>query len=196
MPVEPSLPIALGAYEVSLIDMTGAYQVIQSGGLIHPPWLISQISSARGDVLWRRNPEPPQRVYDSGRASILTAMMQQVIEAPGGTGHRARLADRPAAGKTGTSQNSRDAWFIGFTPDLVCGVWIGDDHNHPMRAMAGGETPALIWRDFMTGAHRNIMPHGFDSATVSDPRAAFYSELSADFARAASGEDPALKLRP
>jgi penicillin-binding protein 1A len=180
VPEHPSLPIALGAYEVSLVDMAGAYQVFQSGGKMVKPWLISQITTARGDLVWRRNPNPPVTVYSAEHSAQMIGMMRQVIESPHGTGRRARL-DRPAAGKTGTSQMARDAWFIGFTPDLVCAVWIGDDMGHPMRSMAGGDTPALIWKDFMTAAHQVLPPRDFGQPAGSDPRASFYSSLASDF---------------
>ena len=110
----------------------------------------------------------------------MVRILRQVIESPHGTGRRA-LLDRPAAGKTGTSQNSRDAWFVGFTPDYVCGVWIGDDHGAPMRGMTGGETPALIWKAFMTAAHHGLAPRDFAFNPGSDPRDAFYRNLARDF---------------
>ena len=190
IPASPSLPIALGAYEVSLIDLTGAYQVFQTGGHITSPWVIDQVSNARGDLIWRRNPVLPPQVYDSGRSLQMVAMMQQVIEGPHGTGRRARL-DRPAAGKTGTSQNSRDAWFIGFTPDFICGVWIGDDRGQPMNGMTGGETPALIWRDFMLAAHKGLAPRPFTQQVETDPRDGFYKAMAREFEAAAQADpDP------
>ena len=180
IPPNPSLPIALGAYELSLLDLTGAYQVFQSGGRQSAPRLIDQISNARGDLIWRHNPGLPPQVYDNGRAAQMVTMLQQVIEGPHGTGHRARL-DRPAAGKTGPSQNNRDAWFIGFTPDVVCGVWIGDDHGKPMQGMTGGEIPALIWRDFMMAAHKALAPRRFETRQERDPRDSFYRAMARDF---------------
>ncbi len=190
LPEHPSLPIALGAYEVSLIDMTGAYQVFQRGGILVKPWLVSEVRSARGDILWRKNPQTEIRVYDSALAGRMTGMMRNVIEDPTATGHRARL-DRPAAAKTGTSQNNRDAWFIGFTADYVCGVWLGDDADRPMRGEVGGDAPALIWKAFMTAAHQGlpVREFGEDGRYVGgDPRARFYRDLAADFEGAAQGD--------
>ncbi len=187
IPPDPSLPIALGAYEVTLAELTGAYQVFQSGGRAMRPFLIHQVANARGDVLWHRNPALPPVIYDNGHAAQMVRVLQQVIDSPYGTGRRARL-DRPAAGKTGTSQNNRDAWFVGFTPDLVCGVWVGDDHGQPMKGMTGGETPALIWRDFMLVAHRGLAPRAFVEAAGSDPRDRFYRTLARDFEAAQQPE--------
>jgi len=188
LPDNPALPIALGAYEVSLLDITGAYQVFQTGGRQSTPFLVEQVSNARGDLLWRRNPVLPTPIYDDHRAGQMVSILRQVIESPSGTGHRARL-DRPAAGKTGTSQNYRDAWFIGFTPDFVAGVWVGDDQDRPMRGVTGGETPALIWRDFMLAAHKGLAPREFPNSPGADPRAPFYRTLSREF-EAAMRPDP------
>jgi len=145
------------------------------------------VANARGDVLWHRNPGLPPVIYDNGHAAQMVRVLQQVIDSPYGTGRRARL-DRPAAGKTGTSQNNRDAWFVGFTPDLVCGVWVGDDHGQPMQGMTGGETPAQIWRDFMLVAHRGLAPRPFTESAGSDPRDRFYRTLARDFEAAQQPE--------
>lgn len=195
LPEHPALPIALGAYEVSLLDLTGAYQVFQTGGRQTKPFLVDQISNARGDLIWRRNPGLPTPIYDDRKAGQMVAVLRQVIESPAGTGRRARL-DRPAAGKTGTSQNYRDAWFIGFTPDLVCGVWVGDDHGRPMRGVSGGETPALIWRDFMLAAHNGLAPREFPNSPGADPRAQFYRALSRDFEAAMRPDPVAPEAKP
>lgn len=183
IPAHPDLPIALGAYETTLLDLTSAYQVVQNGGGRVQPYLIESIANARGDILYRRNPRPAEAVYDERRAATLTQMLRGVIEAPYGTGRRAAL-DRPAAGKTGTSQNYRDAWFVGFTPDWVCGVWMGDDRGRPMKGVAGGEGPAQVWRQFMLAAHEGLPPRAFDRAVAkADPRDAFYAGLAEEFER-------------
>ncbi len=194
IPPDPALPIALGAYEVTLAELTGAYQVFQSGGRQTRPFLIHQVANARGDILWRRNPALPPVIYDNGHAAQMVKVLRQVIDSPYGTGRRARL-DRPAAGKTGTSQNNRDAWFVGFTPDLVCGVWVGDDHGQPMKGVTGGEVPALIWRDFMLIAHRGLTPRNFSEQAGGDPRDSFYQSLARDF-EAAQQPELALPAAP
>ena len=166
IPLHPGPSIALGAYEVSLLQLAGAYQVLQSGGGRVEPYIVSRIANARGDVLWARTPSAPVPVYGQYQAGQMVRMMEGVIQA--GTGTRAAL-DRPAAGKTGTSQNYRDAWFVGFTPDWVCGVWVGDDHNRPMRGVTGGELPAEIWRAVMTSAHQGLPVRDFDWAPPLEP---------------------------
>ena len=87
--------------------------------------------------------------------NVMTKMMEETIR--NGTGRKARI-DRPAAGKTGTSQSLRDAWFVGFTSSIVVGVWFGNDDDSPMEKITGGTAPAVLWSDFMEKAHKNIQP--------------------------------------
>ncbi|MFN3522215.1 MAG: transglycosylase domain-containing protein [Phenylobacterium sp.] len=166
VPEHPGPSLALGAYEVSLLDLTSAYQVLQAGGSRVRPYLVSQITNARGDVLYQNTPGAPVPVYPQYQAGQMVRMMEGVISS--GTGARAALG-RPAAGKTGTSQNYRDAWFVGFTPDWVCGVWVGHDDNRPMRGVTGGLTPAVIWRTFMADAHQGLPVRDFDWAAPLEP---------------------------
>ncbi|MDD3836248.1 MAG: PBP1A family penicillin-binding protein [Phenylobacterium sp.] len=159
IPDRPLPSIALGAYEVSLLELTSAYQVFQNGGVQRPPYLIASIANARGDLLYLRTPTAGAPAFNPDQAAQMVRMMQGVIAS--GTGRRAALG-RIAAGKTGTSQNHRDAWFVGFTPDWAAGVWVGNDDNRPMSRVVGGELPAVIWRRFMTAAHAGLPPRGFD----------------------------------
>ena len=185
IPPHPSAPIALGAYETSLIDLVSGYQVLQLGGRRTAPFLVDSVTDARGQPVWRRAPEAPQPVYDAQKAAQLVQMMQAVIEK--GTGRKAALG-RPAAGKTGTSQDYRDAWFIGFTPDYVAGVWMGDDRGAPMKRMVGGDLPAETWKRFMLAAEDGLPPQPFaqpSSPDGDDPRGAFYRQLTTDFEQAA-----------
>ena len=190
IPPHPAAPVALGAYETTLFDLVSAYQVFQNGGRRGTPYLIESLTDARGHLIWRRTPSAPEPVYDPDRNAKMTGMMQRVIER--GTGRKAAL-DRPAAGKTGTSQNYRDAWFVGFTADYVCGVWMGDDRGRPMQRVAGGDLPAETWKAFMTEAERGLPvrplvagPGG--GAAPADSRAAFYTWLAERFDHVASGE--------
>ena len=186
IPAHPRLSVALGAYETNLLDLTEGYQVFQQGGRRSLPWLIESVSGADGRLLYRRAASAPAQVYPEGLNGQMVAMMQAVIEH--GTGRRAAFG-RPAAGKTGTNQDNRDAWFVGFTPDVVAGVWIGDDQARPMRGVNGGDLAAETWRRFMVKAHQGLPPRGFGTpATAPDDggeRRAFYRELAADFARTA-----------
>jgi penicillin-binding protein 1A len=115
---------------------------------------------------------------------------------PGGTGARAAF-DWPAAGKTGTSQNWRDAWFIGFTPEYVTGVWVGNDNDTPMNRVTGGAIPAQIWRRLMIEAHKDLEIRDFDWLLPDpepmfdeDPRNGFYQGLAGEFADAAVRAEP------
>ena len=140
--------LALGASESTLIEMTGAYAGILNGGSSVKPYGLVELKL-------KDDPEPlmgkgggiGERVISEEAAQLLTYMMSEVIES--GTGIRARLDDRPAAGKTGTTTAGRDAWFIGFTADYVVGVWMGYDDNTPLSGVTGGGLPAEIWHEVM-----------------------------------------------
>lgn len=143
----PSL--ALGAGEVTLLDLTAAYGALANEGFAVWPHGISEVRDNRGQVIYRRSGSGAGRVIAPGHVRQLTGMLREVISS--GTG-RAAAIGRPAAGKTGTSQEFRDAWFIGFTPDLVTGIWLGNDNSSPMKRVTGGGLPARLWRSFMKDA--------------------------------------------
>jgi len=145
----PDASIALGTSEATLIEMTGAYAAFASGGLGAWPYGIVEIRDARGNVLFHRSGAGPGRVISEQAAGQMNEMLSGVIGH--GSGRSAAL-DRPAAGKTGTTQDYRDAWFIGYTADLVAGVWLGNDDNTPMKRVTGGTLPAKTWRSFMLAA--------------------------------------------
>lgn len=195
IPPNPDLSVALGSYEVSLIQLVAAFQVFQQGGQRRTPYIIDSITTVAGEPIYARQVSAGGvPVYDIAKASMMVRMMKGVIER--GTGTRAAFG-RPAAGKTGTSQNWRDAWFVGFTPDMTAGVWIGNDDDRPMNHVAGGTLPAAIWRRFMIVAHEGLPVRDFDwlmpdpvPEEESDPRNPFYGELASDFARAAESLEP------
>jgi penicillin-binding protein 1A len=145
--------IALGTSEVSLIELTAAYAPFASGGTGAWPYGIVEIRDAHGGVIYRRDGSGPGQVIDPAVAGTMNQLLSGVIAF--GTGKAAKL-DRPAAGKTGTTQDSRDALFVGYTADLVCGVWFGNDDDSPMKRVTGGTLPAHAWHDFMTGATRGM----------------------------------------
>ncbi len=141
--------LALGASESTLIEMTGAYAGILNGGSSVTPYGLTELRlQGEEDPLMGAGGGIGERVISEQAAQLLTYMMSQVIE--GGTGTRARLDGRPAAGKTGTTTAGRDAWFIGFTADYVTGVWMGYDDNKPLTGVTGGGLPAEIWHEVMT----------------------------------------------
>ena len=143
---EPSL--ALGASEVSLLELTGAYAVVANGGDGLWPYGITEIRDRDGRVLYRRQGSGPGRVLDGPTAAAMRGLLRAVVAR--GTGRAAQIDDAgvPVAGKTGTSQDFRDAWFVGYTPELVAGVWLGNDDSRPMDNVTGGGAPARLWRDF------------------------------------------------
>jgi len=194
IPPNPNLSVSLGAYEVSLLEMVSGFQVFQLGGQRRQPYIIESVTTVGGEPLFQHAERAASPVYDVAKASMMVKMMKGVLER--GTGTRAAFG-RPAAGKTGTSQNWRDAWFIGFTPDYVAGVWVGNDDDKPMNKVAGGGIPSTIWRRFMIEAHKGLPARDFDwllpdpvLETEEDPRNGFYQDLASEFARTAESLEP------
>lgn len=149
--------IALGASETTLIEMTGAYAGILNGGTSVKPYGLIELR-LQGDSapLIGQAGGFGERVISDRAARSLTWMMYQVVER--GTAKRAKLTDRQAAGKTGTTQAARDAWFVGFTADYVVGVWMGNDDNTPLANVTGGGLPADIWRETMIRVNEGLPP--------------------------------------
>lgn len=147
--------LALGASESTLIEMTGAYAGILNGGTSVEPYGIRDLRlQGENEVLLDQEGGLGERVISREAAEQLVYMMNKVID--GGTGSRASLGARPAAGKTGTTQAARDAWFLGFTADYVVGVWMGYDDNTPLTGVTGGGLPADIWRETMVRVHEGL----------------------------------------
>jgi penicillin-binding protein 1A len=151
--LEPVPSLALGATEVSLVEMTTAYAHLAANGKSVLPHGILEIKTSKGESLYKRTGELSARALNESIAGMMNSMLMSVVT--GGTGTGANIG-RPAAGKTGTTSNYRDAWFIGFTPDLVAGVWVGNDDGLHMKKVTGGTLPAAIWRGFMKPAHEGI----------------------------------------
>ncbi|WP_245835484.1 transglycosylase domain-containing protein [Thalassospira mesophila] len=151
LPAEPSL--ALGTSEVTLLEMTSAYAVVSNGGFNIIPHAITKIVGQDGNILYEREGGYMTRVLNPVTAGEMNNMLAAVIA--NGTGKNA-LLDRPAAGKTGTTSDYRDAWFVGYTADLVAGVWMGNDNGSPMDKVTGGGLPASMWKSFMLHAHQDL----------------------------------------
>jgi penicillin-binding protein 1A len=147
--------IALGTGDVNLLELVSAYAPFANGGAGVLAYGIGEIRDSDGRVVYRRSGSGPGPVVAPELVGMMNDMLQGVIAH--GTGRAAALP-RPAAGKTGTTQDYRDAWFIGYTTDLVAGVWFGNDDDAPMRRVTGGTLPALAWRQFMLAATRNVPP--------------------------------------
>ena len=177
-PLGRDLSLALGTSEVSLYEMTTAYAAIAAGGQAVLPYAIAEIRNRDGQVLYRRNAAPPPQLVDAGAVATLVDMMTSVVKY--GTGMGAAL-DRPVAGKTGTTQDYRDAWFVGFTADYVTGVWAGNDDNSAMKRVTGGMVSARIWHDYMKTAEAGLPPRDLPALTGTwAARAARVSEDIAD----------------
>jgi len=148
--------LALGTSEVNLLELTAAYASFANGGLSAMPHGIYKIRTREGSTLYERQSSGPMEVMAPVFAAEMSYMMRETVNA--GTGKRAHLKDRDAAGKTGTGQAFRDAWFVGFTRDLVAGVWVGNDDNSAMVNVTGGSIPAEIWASFMTSVANRTQP--------------------------------------
>ena len=147
--------LALGVSETTLLQLTGAYAGILNGGRRSTPYGMLELR-LRGESLGLMGADRQDafRVMDERAAGHMVYMMRQVVER--GSGVRAKLDGRPAAGKTGTTQAARDAWFVGFTGDYVAGVWMGYDDNTPLQGVTGSGLPAEIWQNVMARVHEGL----------------------------------------
>ena len=147
--LKPELTLALGASPVTLMEMTGAYTTFVGQGLLHPPTAITRVRDRNGRI--RPWPQPKvERIISNQTAKQMHVMLGEVVRR--GTGKSVRRI-KGAAGKTGTSDDNRDAWFIGFTPNLTCGVWLGYDKSRSLgKGETGGRAAAPVWKDFMKKA--------------------------------------------
>ncbi len=176
--LDPSM--ALGAVEVSPLEMAQAYAAFSNGGFLAKGYGIQRIRTANGRVLYDRNLEkrPRKSVIGSPSLQYMNQMMREVVIS--GTGKRARVPNYDIAGKTGTTSDYRDAWFVGYTGGFVTAVWTGKDDNKPMKGVTGGGAPATIWRTFMGQALPRLkaqaIPGGY--VAVEGPRDAIGDILS------------------
>jgi penicillin-binding protein 1A len=176
---EPSL--ALGTSEVSMLELTGAYAIVANGGFAVFPHAVSKITGKGGEVLYERSDDFPGRLMNPLHAGEMNNMLAAVVSK--GTGRNA-IIDRPSAGKTGTTSDFRDAWFIGYSSDLVAGIWMGNDDNSPMdEQVTGGGLPAALWRDFMLHAHQNIPVRSLGKAALARSKKVGEDESWRDFTK-------------
>ncbi|MBB3933570.1 penicillin-binding protein 1A [Kaistia hirudinis] len=152
--LQPNPSIALGTSEVSLLELTDAYVPFANGGFAVPPHVIDAVKSMDGQVLYQRPEYRATQVIDPTNVGMMNTMLSDTLSR--GTGRKAAIAGWPAAGKTGTTNDSRDAWFVGYTANLTAGVWLGNDDFKPTKRMTGGSLPAQIWNRFMTEAHQGV----------------------------------------
>ena len=156
-PLEPNRSLPLGTSEVTLFEMTRAFAAFANNGNRVEPFAIVEVKTSDGTVLYQHRQRPPILVMNRSALEEMNQMMYEVVQT--GTGQRADLSPRQVAAKTGTSQDWRDAWFVGYTADFVGGVWLGNDDNTPMGRVVGGSLPASIWKTVMVDAHRRIAVH-------------------------------------
>jgi penicillin-binding protein 1A len=149
-PIPNNYSIFLGSADVNLLELTGAYVPFATGGEAPVVYAIRRVLRRDGKILYKHPETGTARVIAPENAGAMNAMLSSVID--WGTGRAAKLEGRACAGKTGTSSDYRDAWFIGYTADLVTGVWVGNDNNAPMAKVTGGSLPAEIWHGFMSKA--------------------------------------------
>ncbi|MEZ5828787.1 MAG: penicillin-binding protein 1A [Hyphomicrobiales bacterium] len=145
--------IALGTSEVTLLEITGAYAPFANGGHGVLPHVVTRVRNGDGNVLYERRNSTTGQVIALPYVGAMNDMLNSVMTR--GTGRRAAIPGHAAGGKTGTTQNSRDAWFVGYTAHYVTGVWIGNDDGAPMQKVTGGTLPAELWHDIMLAAHQD-----------------------------------------
>ena len=156
--LEPNASLALGTSEVSLVELVSAYVPFANGGEAVAPHVIERVRTAAGKSLFVRSAQRYGQVIDGRYVAMMNAMMRETLQM--GTAQKASLPGWQAAGKTGTSQDFRDAWFIGYTAHLVTGVWLGNDDSSPTKKATGGGLPVEIWTKFMKTAHQGVAVAG------------------------------------
>lgn len=170
VPANAGPSVALGTEATSLLTMTGSYATFANGGRGIIPYTIRSITARNGDILWQHEGDGRGRMVDDGVLGELNSLFSAVLAEGTAKGN---AIDHPAGGKTGTTQDFRDAWFIGFTADLVTGVWIGNDDNSPMKRVTGGSLPARVWHDVMQVAEQGYPSRplpGSAGGAISPPK--------------------------
>ncbi len=186
---EAEAGIALGAFNATLQELTAAYLPFARSGQGVKPYAITSIEDGRGNVLYTHQFASHEQIFKRRLAQDVTHLMYQVTHDPRGTGKRASLGRRPAVGKTGTTNDWRDAWFIGYTAQLTAGVWVGNDDYKPMDKVTGGALPAEIWKTFMNAAHQDLdiqrIAGAYPSPNFADENELlqFYTAAMRDFQR-------------
>ncbi|MEM1192323.1 MAG: PBP1A family penicillin-binding protein [Pseudomonadota bacterium] len=199
-PLQPHPSLALGAVDLTLEELTRAYLPLARGGTRVSPYLIETIRNQDGTVLYTHNREKPARVFTAAVSKDINHLLYQVMLT--GTGRRATLGSRQAMGKTGTTNDWRDAWFVGYTGQLVTGVWTGNDANSGMDKVTGGSIPATIWKTYMLAAHKDLperkLAGAYPAPTYNDDPVLldFYADVTGGFNRIARERTIRRERRP
>ena len=169
--LEANASIALGTSEVSPLELVGAYATFANGGYAVMPYVIERATDTKGKLLYAHDQQPLGRIVEARHVGMMNQMMEETLTS--GTARKAALPGWPAAGKTGTSQDFRDAWFIGYTSHLVTGLWLGNDDGSPTKHVTGGGMPVEIWSRFMRDAHQGVPVAGL----ATSPSGGIFSGL-------------------
>jgi penicillin-binding protein 1A len=166
--LEANPSLSLGSSEVTPLELVVSYAPFANGGVAVQPHIIARVRTASGKPLYQRKGSTLGRVIDVNALGMMNAMMQETLLT--GTARKAELPNWQAAGKTGTSQDFRDAWFVGYTNAMVAGVWLGNDDSSPTKKVSGGNLPVEIWSRFMKVAHQGVPPTPLPGAGWKAPR--------------------------
>jgi penicillin-binding protein 1A len=192
--LEPNASIALGTSEVSLTELVGAYVPFANGGQGITPHVVLKVRTMAGKVLYAYTPDQLGQVIDPRNVAMMNTMMEETLVS--GTARKAEIPGWTAAGKTGTSQDFRDAWFIGYTPALVTGVWMGNDDNSPTRKATGGGLPVEVWSRFMRAALQGVPVATLPTSPAPNPFSNLMQASSQVSPPSASTAYPALAPLP
>ncbi len=189
---DPSL--ALGTSEVNLLELTGAYTVFANGGYAVEPHTIRRVRTNTGRVLYARAGGEPREVIKPEHVGAINDMLNAALVI--GTGRRAGIPRHPAAGKTGTSQQFRDAWFVGYSAHMTAGVWLGNDNGRTMDKVMGGTLPAEIWRKVMMAAHKDKAPLALPGTLRASTRVSSSARRIKDLAKPSRRAAIAVRQKP
>ena len=191
-PLTDTVSLPIGAAEVTVIDMASAYAVFANGGWRATPYAALEASNSHGDVIYRhdRDAKPAEQLFNTSVVADMVGMMNKVVEE--GTARRAILeGGHKSAGKTGTTNSYKDAWFVGYTGNMVGAVWYGNDDNSDMANMTGGSLPAQTWHDIMAFAHLNLPPKPLPGLPLGNAVAASSGSSGSSIAEMGAPQRPA-----
>jgi penicillin-binding protein 1A len=167
--------IALGTSEVTPLELTAAFVPFANGGTAVQPYVVKRVVTRDGKLLYEHQGDGLGRVVSQHALGEMNRIFRAVLRQ--GTATKAQFSDFDIGGKTGTSQDYRDAWFVGFTPYLIAGVWMGNDDNSPTRKVTGGSLPAQVWRDVMEPAHAGLEPVSLPGGPAQEDQKVIVSEV-------------------